>query len=300
MTDVVTYLPLDADLPPRGGVPSPGAGRGSPDVPAGPAPGREARRQQALLAAILEGRWSRRADLPTRQQGAAAERGLLAYRVNAQALAQRALAAAYPTLERMVGAEAFPGLAWAHWRAHPPTRGDLGQWGSALPDWVAAEPSLAEWPWLADSARLDWAVHVCESAADAVHDPATLGLLAEHDPGELGIDFLPGTALLDSVHPIVSLRALHAADAAAGEVDAEALRHLLAAGRGEPAIVWRQGFRARVQALDAATAAFTADLLAGVSLGTALDTHAAQVDFTDWLHRALSCGWMKGVALHAD
>ena len=108
----------------------------------------EARRQRQLLAAL-----SLRGEPPAlRERGARAERGLAAYRANASALAERALAAACPTLQAMLGEADFAALARAFWRDHPPQRGDLGEWGGELPGWIAAQAGLAEWPWLADSA----------------------------------------------------------------------------------------------------------------------------------------------------
>ena len=139
----------------------------------------EAQRQQALLrvlwrdapAQALSG-WMR-----TPQQ---VPDGLSAYRANAGAHAERALAAAYPTLQLLLGDESFAALARAHWQADPPLRGDLAQWGAGLPAFIADDAQLASEPYLADMARLDWAVHQAEQAADA-QDVQGLPLLADVD-----------------------------------------------------------------------------------------------------------------------
>jgi hypothetical protein len=93
-------------------------------------------------------------------------RGLQAYRANAGALAERALAAAYPDRAQLLGDESFAGMARAYWHHHAPVLGDVARWGAELPAFIAAAEQLAEEPYLADVARLDWAVHMAQSAAD--------------------------------------------------------------------------------------------------------------------------------------
>ena len=145
---------------------------------------KEALRQQMLLRALwadarpgVVAGWLR--DAPPR-----AARGLQAYRANAGALAERALTAAFPTVAQLVGEESFAALARALWFAQPPQRGDIGSWGEGLADFIAAAPQLADEPYLADVARLDWAVHSAEQAAE--RGPATgLERLAEADPADL-------------------------------------------------------------------------------------------------------------------
>ena len=53
-----------------------------------------------------------------------------------------------------------------------------GSGATALPEWLAGHEALAAWPYLADCARLDLALHRCERAADAVFDAASLARLS--------------------------------------------------------------------------------------------------------------------------
>ena len=76
------------------------------------------------------------------------------------------MAAAYPTLQQLFGVPAFAALARAYWHAEPPAAGDLACWGADLPAFVAQAEQLAAEPYLADMARLEWAVHQARSAAD--------------------------------------------------------------------------------------------------------------------------------------
>jgi hypothetical protein len=107
------------------------------------------------------------------------QRGLQAYRSNASLLAQRVLAAAFPTVRRLMGGESFDGLAVHFWRTHPPTKGDLAQWGEGLEDFFRTIPELMQHEaYLPDVAALEWALHVGLTAADSEStDPVPLALI---------------------------------------------------------------------------------------------------------------------------
>src|SRR5689334_23066031 len=96
---------------------------------------REALRQRALVAAILAASEDDVA-VDGALDATSVEHGLAAYRGNLGATAERALAAAFPTVQRAVGETAFAALAREHAREVPPTLGDLGEWGASLPAWL--------------------------------------------------------------------------------------------------------------------------------------------------------------------
>jgi Putative DNA-binding domain len=220
-----------------------------------------------------------------------ASRGLQAYRAHAGALAERALAAAYPTVAQLVGDESFAALARALWFAQPPQHGDIAQWGEGLAAFIEAAPQLAEEPYLADVARLDWAVHRAEQAAER---GPVLGLeqLAQADPAWLRLRLAEGLALCASAHPVASIWQAHRSSA---EDRFAGVRAAFAAGRGEHALVWRDGFQARVQALPDADARFMQALLQAQPLDAALDAAGTGFAFEHWLPRALQCGWLAAV-----
>ncbi len=255
----------------------------------------EAQRQALLLRALwrqapdaaLAG-WLR--DAPERRA-----RGLSAYRSNAAAIAARSLAAAFPTVAQLVGAGSFEALAAAFWHAHPPLRGDLAEHGAGLPAFIAAAAQLADVPWLADSARLDWAAHRAEASADAAEAAAGLDRLASEDPATLCLRLQPGTALLESPWPVATLWQAHRSSA---EDRFAAVREALSEGRGESALVWRAGWRAQVTALPEADAAFTRALLAGGSLAAALEAAGANFNFEPWLLDCLRHGRLAAVHTH--
>jgi hypothetical protein len=248
---------------------------------------REALRQQMLLRALWRdaapGAWQGWVRAP--RAGLAA--GLTAYRGHAAAVAERALASACPTVAALMGDESFAALARDLWRHHPPERGDLGEWGGALPGFIAGKAQLEEVPYLCDVARLDMRVHRATRAADAPEAPAGLERLASDDPARLRIALAPGAALQPSAWPIVAIWQAHQRPAGDADRFADA-RTALAERRGETAFVWRDGVVVRVESLDAADAAFTDALLASRGLADALEAAGSGFAFDRWLARALA------------
>lgn len=256
----------------------------------------EARRQQALLAALDPA--SNHDDIATSAAGIGASGpraglGLAAYRANATATAERALIDVFPTLRAMVGAGDFAHLARGFWSAHPPRRGDLGEWGDAFPAWLEALPALAEWPYLGDCARLELALRHNERAADAVFDAGSLGLLGSADPARLVLRLRPGSAVLRSAWPIATIHMAHRA--AGGETGFAAVRAALAAGGGETVLVVREGWRATLHRLDPASAGWTDSLFAGSSLAESLARAGDGFDFSAWLVDAVRGSWLQRV-----
>ena len=241
---------------------------------------REALRQQLLLRAVLGDSpplslapWLLDSATP-----GGAGRGLAAYRANAGANAERALALAFPTVCQLLGEPAFAVLARAHWQEQPAVAGDLGLWGGGLADSIGRADALAGEPYLADVARLDWAVHQAERAADAL-PPEGLHRLADADPDALVLRLAPGTALVESAHPIVTVWQAHRSTAAGRFAPVQAA---FAAGAGECALVERCGWRAVPRSLPADEARFTRAVLAGRTLASALDDAGAAFDFSVW------------------
>ncbi len=256
----------------------------------------EARRQSALLAAIA----GQGAPLSVREPPARVARGLEAYRANAEALAERALGAVFATVQPMVGEENFQHLAFEFWRAHPPPRGDVAEWGGEFPAWLDAHAAMARWPWLGDCARLDLALHHNERAADAVFDGASLALLESTDPALLAMQLMPGTAFLRSRWPIGTIHAAHRVDAAQSEAAFANVRAALDAAHGEQVLVVRQGWRAQAVVLTQADADWVASLLARANLSVALQNAGESFDFARWLGLAVQGQWLKGVAVLHD
>ncbi|MDH3461767.1 MAG: DNA-binding domain-containing protein [Burkholderiaceae bacterium] len=245
----------------------------------------EARRQQLLLMSLQAA--------PTSQD----DNGIRAYRANAHASAERALSLACPTVRALLGAQDFTQLVREFWRALPPERGDLGEWGNDLPSWLEAHQALSDWPYLGDCARLDLALHHCERAADAKVDAASFGLLANADPSQLQLLLMPGVQGLVSRWPLASIYAAHAAS---DEALFDTARAALRDERGEAVVVDRAGWRACVRKVEAPIAVFTQALAAQYSLGQALDSAADGFDFSAWLADGLRHNWVKEARYLSD
>ncbi|MFG6431427.1 putative DNA-binding domain-containing protein [Roseateles sp. LYH14W] len=217
--------------------------------------------QQAFVDALLG-----RSEAPAGLTGS--ERGLSAYVGNLRALSAQALAVPFARLVEALGDEDFAALAWSFWRAHPPERGDLAQWGGALAGFLIER--AGEDSGLPDLARLDWASQLAERAADAELDAESLTLLGTTPPEQLWLQLRPGVSLL--------------------------------AQRDGPLLVWREAWQATSQALSAAEAVFMQALIDDMNLADALQATEvkgsgapADFDFSAWLQAALRNAWLQGV-----
>lgn len=223
-------------------------------------------------------------------------RGLAAYRANGHALAERSLQAAYPVVAALIGGDNFALLARDLWHRHPPRCGDMALWGDTLPDFLHTNEQLADAPYLSDVARGEWALHCAAGAADATPDLPSFARLGQEDPQGLALTLAPGTSVISSPYPIVSLITAHLLDTPL-EQAAQRLRE----GYGEHLLVWRQGLRPRIAEVSAPAAALVLALLAGADLPQALEATAtvpdpqALFDFSAWLAGAVTDGQVIGV-----
>lgn len=219
------------------------------------------------------------------------ERGLRAYRSNGRALAVRALLAAYPVVAALLGDENFEGLAQRHWLAEPPRHGDIATWGGALPATIAQWTELhdAE-PYLADVARLEWALHRLASLADAEPaDLASFSWLTGEDGGCCSLRLAPGAGCVASAWPVVSIVLAHTE----GTPTLAEAGARLRAQAPETALVWREGWRPRVREALPGEAAFIAALQENRTLDDAFRV-APALAFEHWLAPAVQCGLVLG------
>jgi len=91
------------------------------------------------------------------------------YRSNLAATWRKALAAAYPVIEQLVGEEFFAALAGEYGSAYPSDSGDLNRFGSHFEHFLRGFEHVQDLPYLPDMARLEWLLHRIHYAA---HQPA--------------------------------------------------------------------------------------------------------------------------------
>lgn len=250
-----------------------------------------AAQQRAMLEAVF-GRWD---DACLRgaviQDDGRRVRGLQAYRSNGHAVAQRALAAAFPVVAGILEEENFSALSRAFWHACPPVKGDMAQWGAELAAFMAAAHQLAGQPHLPDVARVEWAMHASATAHDVGADAASFGLLTQHEPERLGLVGACGLHLVKSGWPAATI----VTAGLDGMFDVEDI--LARWPGGETTIVWRRIFKPELRAAQPGEGAFIAALLEGGSLAACLDAaqaDAARFDFNAWLAPAFQCGLVVG------
>ncbi|MEM5317227.1 putative DNA-binding domain-containing protein [Paraburkholderia sp. JHI869] len=89
------------------------------------------------------------------------------YRGNARAARRLALANAYPVLAALTGETYVDALALAYARAHPSRDADLNRFGAQLPEFIERYETDARYAYIGDVARLEWALHAANYAANA-------------------------------------------------------------------------------------------------------------------------------------
>ena len=248
-----------------------------------------AQQQQALLDTLFA--WPRpdATQLIATHAHQSCARGLKVYQANGHVLAERALQAAYPVVAQLLGSESFADLARALWHAHAPQRGDVACWGAELPAFLAASVDLKEEPYLPDVAHTEWALHRCATAPDPLPALDTLVLLTITDPAALLLQVASASAVIRSAWPVVSMLGAHRDQSSTfTEVGA-----LLRQGVAESAVVWRSGLKPCLRQALTGEAALLCALLAGQSLGVALDA-APDLDFSTWLPQAVQTGLVLG------
>lgn len=128
------------------------------------------------------------------------------YRNNVMSGLSTALAAGFPAVQAIVGADFFAAMAQAYIRAHPPRSPVLLQYGDSFGDFIAGFAPAASLPYLPDVARLEAAHTRVFHAADAAPLPATA--LAQIDAGrleQLRLTLHPASAVIRSAHPVATI-----------------------------------------------------------------------------------------------
>lgn len=145
------------------------------------------------MSALLEVQRAMRAQL---LGDAAVDERLGIYRNTVLSALVNALRLSYPTVQRLVGADFFEGAAREFIHGHAPTSAYLNDFGGEFPPFLAQFPPAASLPYLADVARLEWAVNRALHAPDVpALDLARLASLGE--AAFAGVRF--------TIHPSVSL-----------------------------------------------------------------------------------------------
>ena len=190
------------------------------------------------------------------------------YRNNVFGNLTAALRLTYPAVNRLVGEAFFAAAAARFIREEPPASPDLYEYGAGFAAFLAFYPPAAGLAYLADIARLEWAV--CR----AIHaDPApSLDPAALAGRADAVFTMHPTLTLLRTAGPARAIweAVLGADDAANDAANDTALAAIDPDAPGETLAVLAPDGALLVRALAPAEAALAAALAAGASLSAAL------------------------------
>lgn len=197
-----------------------------------------------------------------------------------------ALAGTFPTVQQLVGDAFFRAMARAFIAQSLPVQPVLSEYGEGFPAFVDAYDPACGLPYLADVARLDWALNL------AFHSPLGERLTAADlstIPGEklssTKVGLAPGTCVIHSTYPLDRIWLASQPGASMATVD-------LGEG-GTRLLVFRQLDDAGFITLTAAEAVFVAGLAAGTSLedaALAVFADDASFDLSVTFRRLLDLG----------
>lgn len=175
---------------------------------------------------------------------------------------RKALGAVYPVVEKLVGERFFDHAAEAYARREPSRHGDLNRYGAAFADFLASFPGASALAYLADTARLEWAMEEVFHAADS--PPQNFERLTEAGWAELRFTLAPSCRLLASPWPVHRLWELNQPGVAWDEAfDIES--------GGVRLLVRRSGFEVELEPLEEGAFVLLDALAAGAALGEACE-----------------------------
>ena len=205
-----------------------------------------------------------------------------------------ALETTYPVVCRLVDRRFFGFAADRYVRGHPPTGPCLFEYGATFPEFLESFAPCAGHPYLADVARLEWAMNAALHAEDVpAIAPAVLGTVLSEDMWRLVTRTDPSAAWLRSPWPIDRIWQANQPLADPEErVDLAEGGAFLEIRRREDVVTFHR--------LARPVFAFRAALGAGATLETAADSamrEAPSFDLTEALRAVLGEALLVGLAL---
>lgn len=135
--------------------------------------------------------------------GLPAEARLQIHRNHVRTTLTEALKATFPVVCRLVDDRFFAFAADTYIQGHPPSGPCLFEYGASFPGFLEAFPPCRPLPYLADVARLEWALNTALHAADEPPAlPAALMQVRAVDRAHLVFRLQPSLQLLASAWPV--------------------------------------------------------------------------------------------------
>ncbi len=185
------------------------------------------------------------------------------YRGNLTGTWDKVLSAAFPVIRQLVGDDFFSALTRAYGMAHPSDSPDLNQFGAGFGYFLAGFEHVADFPYLPDMARLEWALQRAYYAPDgAALGADAFSALAPEDFERACFALHPAASLFQSAWAVVPLWLAHQPGGAPFPDD-----------MAVPcaAAIARPRWKTEIAPLDAAHYRALASLASGASMGAALD-----------------------------
>jgi len=231
--------------------------------------------QRGFSAATLFADASAIASLPIVGGDLDAEARIGVYRNNVLGNYRKVLSATFPVVRRLVGGAFFDAAADHFVRGHPSTRGDVNHYGGDFAVFLSGYPPARELVYLADVARLEWAIDQANIAADAPpFDLTALAGVATDALAGLRFKVHPAARLVASLFPILRIWQVNQPEATGDE------RVDLGEG-GDTLLVSRAASGVTVERIDRGDHAFLSALAANATLGVASERAAGTVSDFD-------------------
>ena len=220
------------------------------------------------------------------------------YRNNVIGNLTRALRLSFPAVDRLVGEDFFAAAAQRFIEASPPHAADLNQYGEDFADFLASFEPAESVPYLADVARLEWAVSRALHAPPAPPlTPEALSTVPPEDQADLRLRPHPTLSLLSPGYPA---RAIWEAVLAPDDDERDArLATIDLESAGERLAVLRSDGALEIEALSGPAFELAQALIAGRPLGDALERIPAD-DAAPLLADFLVRGFFADFSLSSD
>ncbi|MFZ1468434.1 MAG: DNA-binding domain-containing protein [Paracoccaceae bacterium] len=186
------------------------------------------------------------------------------YRNNVAGGLTRALEAGFPAVRKLVGDQFFAAMAGVFLRAHPPQSRILMFYGNEFPEFLGAFQPVSHLGYLPDVARVEQGIRESYHAAD--HVPAVLDGLTPEALVLRRVRLAPSARLVRSGWPV---HAIWAANIEGGPAPQPGAQDVL---------ILRREYDPVPHLLGPGGGGFVAGLMAGLSLGEAMDAGGKDLD----------------------
>jgi hypothetical protein len=162
--------------------------------------------QKCFLNAIFDANVSEHLDFIQPNVNVSAVEQFHIYKNNVFSQLTKALKNIYPVCFKLVGEDFFNAMAVTYIRENPSVFVDLNEYGENFPPFIAAFAAAQLLPYLADTAKLEWALHRIYGAPDSADFPfEKFAAVATENPDKIIFHLTPLSSLIASSFPIQTI-----------------------------------------------------------------------------------------------